>query len=223
MSTDHLRGFPLFADLADDDLETLAGLVRERKYRDGMYVFAEGDPVEAVYFVRSGMVKAARNDAEGREQIVSILVPGDFFPHVGFLDGGPAPATATTVGATTLGLINRKDFSTLLTLHPRLTMSLLAVMERRIRGLQEQVKDLGLMTAPSRVGRILLRLCRQVGTDRGGRRLLRLDLSQQDLANMAGVSRETVSRLMSEYRKDGIISGEGGELLIDEKRLEKLV
>ncbi|HEY3313674.1 MAG TPA: Crp/Fnr family transcriptional regulator [Bacillota bacterium] len=220
---DDLRSFPLFSDLTQADLAALGALVRERRYRDGMYVFAEGDPVEAVYFVKSGMVKAARTDAEGREQIVSVLTNGDFFPHVGFLDGGPAPATATTVGATCLGLVGRKDFSALLTEHPQLTMGLLAVMERRIRGLQEQVRDLGLMTAPSRVGRILLRLAGQIGVDQGHRRLLRLELSQQDLANMAGVSRETVSRILGEFRRDGIIAGEAGELLIDVRTLEELV
>ncbi|MHB8946687.1 MAG: Crp/Fnr family transcriptional regulator, partial [Bacillota bacterium] len=72
----YLPKFPLFSDLSEVDLAKVASLIRERKYRDGMYVFAEGDPVEAVYFVKSGLVKAFRTDAEGHEQIVNLLVPG---------------------------------------------------------------------------------------------------------------------------------------------------
>ncbi|MHB0885590.1 MAG: Crp/Fnr family transcriptional regulator [Bacillota bacterium] len=219
----YLPKFPLFSDLSEVDLAKVASLIRERKYRDGMYVFAEGDPVEAVYFVKSGLVKAFRTDAEGHEQIVNLLVPGDFFPHVGFLDGGPAPATAVTVGETCLGLVNRRDFMGLLSQHTSITVQLLAAMDKRIRGLQEQIKELGLLTAPSRVGRILLRLAEQIGEDRGGLKVLRLGLSQQDMASMAGVSRETVSRLLSEFRREGVVTGEGNQLMIDVKRLEKMV
>ena len=223
MIRQYLRNFPLFADLSETDLAKVEELVRNRQYRDGMYVFAEGDPVEAVYFVKSGMVKASRTDDEGREQIVNLLVAGDFFPHVGFLDGGPAPANTVTVGETSLGLINRRDFMALLGQHPSITARLLAVMDRRIRGLQEQVKELGLLTAPSRVGRILLRLAQQIGESRGDLKVLHLGLSQQDVANMAGVSRETVSRLLSEFRREGIITGDSNELVVDVKRLEKMV
>ncbi len=219
----YLPKFPLFSALSEADLAKVAALIRERKYRDGMYVFAEGDPIEAVYFVKSGMVKASRTDDEGHEQIVNLLVPGDFFPHVGFLDGGPAPATAITVGETCLGLVNRRDFMALLGEHPSITGQLLAAMDKRIRGLQDQVKELGLLTAPSRVGRILLRLAEQIGEDRGGLKVLRLGLSQQDVASMAGVSRETVSRLLSEFRREGVVTGEGNQLVVDVKRLEKMV
>lgn len=219
----YLTNFPLFSGLSEDDLGKVAALIRERTYRDGMYIFVEGDPVEAVYFIKTGMVKASRTDDEGHEQIVNLLVPGDFFPHVGFLDGGPAPATTVAVGQTCLGLVNRRDFMALLGEHPTITGQLLATMERRIRGLQEQVKELGLLTAPSRVGRLLLRLAEQVGEDRGGLKALRLGLSQQDMASMAGVSRETVSRLLSEFRREGIVTGEGNELVVDVKRLEKMV
>ncbi len=223
MVREYLRSFPLFADLAEADLTKVGELVRQRKYREAMYVFAEGDPVEAVYFIQSGMVKASRMDDEGHEQIVNLLVPGDFFPHVGFLDGGPAPATTVTVGETILGLLNRRDFMALLGEHPSITARLLAAMDKRLRGLQDQVKELGLLTAPSRVGRILLRLAQQIGEDRGELKVLHLGLSQQDVASMAGVSRETVSRLLSEFRREGIVSGEANQLVIDVKRLTKMV
>ncbi len=104
-----LRQIALFGGASEDILRPLLPLVRERRYRKDMYVFLEGEPVEAVHVIRSGLVKAATTDEAGREQIISLLRPGDFFPHVGFIEGGEYPATAQAMEDTELLLIRREE------------------------------------------------------------------------------------------------------------------
>lgn len=221
-----LKRTELFEGFDEEELAAIAGLMRPRHYRRGMYVFLEGEPVEAVYFVESGSVKAFTTDAEGREHILSILGPGDFFPHVGFLDGGPAPGTAQALEEAALWVVERREFYRLLTERPGLAVRMVAVLSGRIRRLQAQVRELATRSVHQRVAEALLRLADQHGTPHplpGAPRAvwLAIRLSHQELAGLVGTARETVSRSLSELRRAGLLATERGHLvLVDPERLK---
>ncbi len=216
---ERLKRTPLFEGLTDDELAHVAALMRPRRYRRGMFVFVEGDPVEAVYFIESGSVKASTTGPDGREHIISVLGPGDFFPHVGFLDGGPAPGTAEALEDCSLWVIRRADFYRLLTENPVLAVRMVAVLSARIRRLQMQLRDLATQSVPARVAQALLNLCHQHGAlapSPGAPQAVRIELalSHQDLAALVGTTRESVSRVLSGFRKAGLVSLEQGRFVV---------
>lgn len=216
-----LRKNPLFKDLHEEDLQKIAAIIRERHYRRQMLVFLEGEPLDAVYFLRRGSVKVYTAGADGREQILNILGPGDFFPHIGLLEGGTYPATAETLDEVELGLLRREEFQQLLREHPDIAIRLLEVMGEKLRGLQMQVKDMGLRNVPGRLASVLLRLAERYGepVDDGVR--IPLELTHQELANIAGTSRESVSRALAAFRKEGAIRMQDTSIVIvDTGKLE---
>ena len=222
-----LRRTKLFEGLDDGDLASIAPLLHRRRYRRGMFIFLEGEPVDAVYFIESGSVKAFTLDAEGKEHILNVMGPGTFFPHVGFLDGSPAPGTAQALEDTTVWAMERAAFYRLLTQQPELAVRMVAVLGAHIRRLHAQLRELGTQAVPARLAQVLMRLCRQYGEAaprEGAPRAVRipLHLSHQDLASMAATTRETVSRLLSAFRRAGLIRVEEGQLVIsDPAKLEE--
>lgn len=221
-----LRRTDLFEGLEEAELAAIAELLRRRQYRRGMFVFLEGEPVEAVYFVESGSVKASTVDEHGREHVLNVLGPGAFFPHVGFLDGGPAPATAQALEDCTLWAMQREAFYALLMQRPAMAVRMVAVLGRHIRRLHQHLREMGAQAVPARLARVLLRLARQLGepapADGGPAAVrIRVHLSHQDLAGMAATTRETVSRLLAIFRRAGVVHVEQGRIVIDDPaRLE---
>jgi len=218
---DVLRRTGLFEGLDEGQLAAVAALLHRRQYRRGMFVFLEGEPVDAVYFVESGSVKASTMDAEGREHVLSVLGPGTFFPHVGFLDGGPAPATAQALEDTTVWVMERAAFYALLIREPQIAVQMVAVLGRHIRRLHAQLREMGMQAVPARLARVLLRLARQLGEPvptegRPAAVRIRVHLSHQDLAGMAATTRETVSRMLAVFRRAGLVRVERGRIVIDD-------
>jgi len=225
-----LQTFPAFAALSRPQLESIAALAHERHYLPDMFVLVEGEPVEAVYFIWNGFVKATRTATDGREQIISVLGPGDFFPHVGFLDGGPAPGTVHTLSPVTLNVIRRSDFIRLLHESSDAALAIIGVLEKRIRVLQNQLVDMGIKSVSARLAGLLLEMAaphtpgaardeemttahaavRLAGAASGAavpapRLVVNVHLSRQELAAMIGATRETVSRTLNDFRRAGVI------------------
>lgn len=211
---DVLRRNPLFQDLHDEDLRAIASIVRERHYRRQMLVFLEGEPLDAIYFIRKGSVKVYTTGSDGREQILNILGARDFFPHVGLLEGGVYPATAETLEDIDLGLLRREEFRQLLREHPDIAIRLLEAMGEKLRGLQNQVKDMGLRNVPGRLASLLLRLAERHGEPAPDGVRIPLELTHQEFANLAGTSRESVSRALTSFRKEGCIRMDDAHIVI---------
>ncbi len=219
-----LQAFPAFAALARPHLEQLAAIARERSYRPDMFVLVEGEPVEAVYFIRSGFVKATRTGADGREQIVSVLGPGDFFPHVGFLDAGPAPGTVHTLSPLVVAVLHRVDFVRLLRENGEVALSIISVLEKRIRLLQNQLVAMGIKSVPARLAGLILEMAAPGAGDKSQRPVVNVHLSRQELAAMIGTTRETVSRTLSDFRRAGMIDfqPDGSIVIVDAATLKNL-
>lgn len=200
-----MKQIPLFADLNEEELKKIADLAITKRYRKNMYIFLEGEPGTAFYFVKSGTIKLFQVLEDGREKILHFVREGDIFAEVVLFDGGPYPATAQTIEDTEVGCIINEDMEELLRRNGEMAVKILKVMSRRLRQAQNHIRDLALKGAYGRLASALLNLAEEYGKDKGGNVLIDLGLSQQELANLIGTSRETVARILSEFRRLGAI------------------
>ncbi|HDY70032.1 MAG TPA: Crp/Fnr family transcriptional regulator, partial [Actinobacteria bacterium] len=173
------------------------------------------------YLVRSGKVTVYKPSRDGREQIQVILVAGQIFGDVPDFDGGPYPATAATMEDSEIYLIRRDDFHQLLRSHPEISIKVIQVLGQRLRQSMELVRDLSFKQVPHRLAGLLLRLARDEGRDSGEGVLVDLSMSRQEIAEVVGTSRETVTRELKKMEKAGMIRIDRRMVtIIDEGRLK---
>lgn len=220
VNLEYLQRIPFFEGLDEHQLAELAPLVSQRRYPKNAVVFHEGDPVETIYFLDTGLVKVYSITDDGREQTLNLLRPGDFFPHVGFLEGGSYPATAQAIQDSRIAAVRRTELLELLQHNGHVAVQLLKAMGRRINSLQQRVKDLTHRNLHARVAMILLRLAEEHGSPAPEGSALNIHITHQELANLIGAARESVSRTLGEFKKDGFIGIDtSGRLLINKRAL----
>lgn len=220
-NVEYLKKIYLFAGLSDDELEEIALLALERKYQKGRIIFVEGEPGDAIHFLKSGLIKVSKQDGEGREHTLHYVNPGDVFAEVVLFDAGGYPATAEVVEDAEVGLIRNRDMDRVLIKNPGMTLEMLKIMARRLRNAQQQIMDLALKDTTRRLAGLLLKLAEEHGVKRDNGVLISLPLTNQELANLAGTSRETVNRILSEFRRRKaitVIKQEG--IVVNKAKLE---
>ena len=195
----------LFRDLPREDLERIAELAVERRYERGEYVFMEGQTREAIYFVEKGLIKVFKVDEEGPEQIVNIIGPPQMFPHVGFFDNSPYPGTAEVLTPATLWSIRSTRLDEFMTTNPQMMKRLMGIMGQRIRQMQSKLQELALFDAHQRVEALLRHFCEEYGHEDTDGIHLKLPVTHTELAQMVGMSRESVNRIWNQLRRDGIL------------------
>jgi len=212
--TDFLLKIPLFSELSADQQSCLAQVIFERQYRKNQIVFGEGDPGEALFFLKQGKVKLTKTTADGREQILAFRGPGDVFAEVVLFDGGPYPATAEVIDDAQIGIIHNQDIERIILEHADIAVSLLRIMSKRLRQAQVSLKDIALKDVYGRLASTLLKLAGEHGVQANGRITIGLNLTHQDLANLIGTSRESVNRVISEWRKEGVVEANRGKITL---------
>jgi CRP/FNR family transcriptional regulator/CRP/FNR family cyclic AMP-dependent transcriptional regulator len=224
--TDLLKGVDLFSPLTDAQIGTIAQLAMEKSYAKNDVILIEDDPSNQSFFlIAEGQVKVTLTSEDGREAQLAGLVEGDFFGEMSLLDGEPRSATVKAVTASRLLTIRRDDFLNTLRQHPDLALALLGEMSRRLRKSNRQISSLALMKAYGRVASTLLQLMEERGVrtkTQDGRPIIviRDRPTQQVLAEMAGTTRETISRMFKEMERRGAIASSGKDLFIlQESRL----
>ena len=218
---DYLRQTPVFSGLSDEELEEIVPLVVKRRLRRDTVVFHEGDPGSAFYLVKTGRVKIYKSSAYGREQVLSILGDGQIFGDVPTFDGGPYPATAATMTEAEIYLIRREDFQGILRRHPEIALKVIQVLGARLRQSLELIRDLSFKQVPHRLAGLLLRMAREHGEQTAAGTLIPLSLSRQDLADIVGTSRETVTRELKKMERAGLLKVNRRQIIIlDHERLE---
>ncbi|WP_366921972.1 Crp/Fnr family transcriptional regulator [Metallumcola ferriviriculae] len=215
-----LRQIHVFAGLNDEELDQLAAIVLFRPYRKGMFIFMESEPGDALFFVQQGRIKLSKTLADGREHILHFVGEGQIFAEVLLFDDGPYPATAEVMTDATIGIIRNKDLDIFLRTHPDTSLKILKVMSRRLRKAQMQIRDLALKDTFGRLMSTLVKLAGEYGKETEEGLLIDISLSQQELANMIGASRETVSRSLNDLKKSNVIDFNRQCILI--KNMEKL-
>ncbi len=218
-----LRQLPFFKDLPDAAIPAISPLFREQGYEPGQTIFFAGDPATRLYVVAAGKVKVLRHALTGQEVVLDILLPGEFFGSLPVLGEDVYPDTAQAHTTCCILTITGDDFRQILQRYPPVSLALLEVVSARLRDAQGVIHQLSAAPVESRVAATLLALGEKAGEQRGSELLIQLPLTRQDLADMTGATLETVSRVMSQFRKQKLVrSGRGWVAIIDEKRLSEL-
>ncbi|NOY53428.1 MAG: Crp/Fnr family transcriptional regulator [Deltaproteobacteria bacterium] len=200
-----LQKIPFFTSLKEEELRTILPFLEEKQTRKGEILFHEGEPGRRLYLIRMGQVKVFKLSEGGKEKILRVFGPGDFFAELPLLDGGNYPASAEALSAATLLSLSRKNFLDILKKYPVITGKIYEIVGNRLRHFTTVVTDLTLKDASRRLAGFLLeKAAQQVHLSQGQVRFP-LGLTHQEIASLIGTARETVSRSLKQLQSDGII------------------
>jgi CRP-like cAMP-binding protein len=202
----------LFAGLDGEALDELSRQSRLRSYRRGELVFLEGDPGDSLMTVVSGLVKVYVTSARGDDLVLATVGPGESFGELSLIDGRGRSATAETVEASSLLIVDRAGFVDLLRRRPELVERLLHNLGALVRRLTDQAGDLVFLDLPGRIAKLLLGLADASGA--GEHADIEVPFSQSDLAHMVGASRQTVNQVLRTFQALGYIEVSGRTLRI---------
>ncbi|MFC1731253.1 Crp/Fnr family transcriptional regulator [candidate division KSB1 bacterium] len=215
MQYEFLQRVPMFAELEMEEIKKLADCLQLKHFKRDTLVVLETDEGSTLYIIVNGKVKISRMSDSGKEVILAILGEGDFFGEMSLLDGLARSANVTTTKDSELYLLKREDFLRLLKENPHIGISLLRELAIRLRKSDMQIKSLSLFDATGRVGSALIQLAEDSGTIKDGTVHLSSLPSQKDLSNMSGTSRETISRVLKVFIKEGMITKSKNNLYIN--------
>jgi len=211
---DLLQSVSLFFDLSEKELGYIEEKMVSRRYENGNYIFLEESEGEQCFFVAKGSVKVTRLSKDGREVILTMLNAGDFFGEMSLLDGESRSANVIALEETEVLTLNREDFLVVLHDYPTIAIQLVKEMAGRLRKSDRQIASLSLSDAEKRITMCIIRFADDQGVIKNGKVSIPKTPIQQDIANMAGTSRETVSRALSILEKENLIERNGRELII---------
>ena len=216
-TTATLEPVGLLAFLSAEELAALSARVRRRRYPKGAVIFLEGDPGASLYVVETGRVKIALTSPDGKELVIRVLDPGEFFGEMALLDGEPRSADAIAVEDCRLMLVHRDDFVRFLEAHPQAAVRLLAALSRRLRRATRQQQEAATLDVGARVASALLRLAEEHGAPAAsgsGEIAVTTPLTQTQLAGMVGVTRESVNKWLRFYERRGLVRWQKGRLTV---------
>ena len=210
------------AGLNEQATQDLLSAMTPLRLERGDELFHEGDPGDRLYVITEGKVKLGRTSSDGRENLLAILGPGEMFGELSLFDPGPRTATATAVAETQMVGLTNDQLHSYVARHPNVALTLLAALARRLRRTNESVADLVFTDVPGRVAKALLELSGRFGRPVEDGVLVAHDLTQEELAQLVGASRETVNKALADFATRGWIKLEArAVLLIDLDRLRR--
>lgn len=211
---DFLKNVPLFSELDDGELRQLASVIREQHYKKHATIVHVDDPGSALYILKSGLVKITIEDQHGYEMILRMLYPTDFFGEMSLLDGEPRSATVTAQEPSEVLTIAREHFLNIIEKSPKILLKMTTVLSKRLRKANELIHSLAFFDVYGKVARVLLNLAAERGrvTEQGT--VIDMRLTQQELAELAGMTRETMARTLREFQQAGCIRVESGIISI---------
>ncbi|HEY3736992.1 MAG TPA: Crp/Fnr family transcriptional regulator [Jatrophihabitans sp.] len=219
---DILRRAGIFQGVDPDAIEALAKEFNTIEAPRGTTLFNEGDPGESLFIVIAGKVKLGRRSPDGRENLVAVMGPSDQFGELSLFDPGPRTATATVVTDARLAVLPKEALVAWVRDRPEIAMQLLRVLGRRLRRTNTMLADLIFVDVPGRVAKQLLQLAQRFGSLEGGQLRVTHDLTQEELAQLVGASRETVNKALADFASRGWLRLEGKSVVIlDRERLAK--
>ncbi|CAG1015909.1 Crp/Fnr family transcriptional regulator [Geobacter sp.] len=211
-----LRTIPLFASLPPEDIDALSRLIEIRSFPKNRTILHEADTSNYMYLVLAGKVRVVQNGANGTEQVLAIHRKGAFFGEMALLDGRTSPATLIAHEDATVGLIDRPAFNSQILTNDRMLRQIIAVLCARLRESWFLMKLSRFGSAEQKIRGVLKYLGTQYGVDDSRGKILTIKLTHRIVAGYASVSRETVSRILSRFSRDGEI-----ELLTSRRMLLK--
>lgn len=213
-----LKKSPLFSELAADDLAVVADISTIKKYAKGEAVFSEGEPAAKLFILNSGRIEIFKLSAEGKKQIIRIVLPGEVFAEAAMFSGETYPAYADAATDCELLCIAQEEFLDLLKRNPELSLRLLGALSKLLRGFTGVIEDLCLRDVPSRLAKFLLD--RSIKENRD---FFQLDMKMGDLAQKICTVNETLSRTLRKMRVKGVIDVRGKTInILDKEALQKI-
>ena len=210
-----LKAVPFFTQLNDRELDVVRAVAAEKTYPKNAVVLTEGEMGDSLYMIQSGKVKVFIGDEDGREIILKILGPGDFFGEMSMIDKQARSASVNTSEPSTFLVLTHAAFEKCVEEAPRIGNMVMRMLAQRVREADRKIGTLALMDVYGRVASTLLEL--SVYTN--GKLMVAEKLSQQDLANMVGASREMVNRILKDLSERGFISIESKTITIINREL----
>jgi CRP/FNR family transcriptional regulator, cyclic AMP receptor protein len=219
-----LSSVPLFHEVPERALDIAASVVQLRTFEPQSIIFQEGDVGEALYILVAGLVKLSKVDLGGYEKTLAILQPPEFFGEMALLATKTRSATAVSLSEVRAFLLFQDDFNKLIQTFPAVSLNLTTTLAQRLRGMDDEAQILSYKDAQGRVAFVLLRLYRGgvIELSENGEALVRL--THQELANLAGTSRETVTRALKVLEHEGVILTRPKEIIVtDIQGLEEIL
>ena len=219
-----LKHIRLFDGISPSDMQEMEKITRMEEVKKRQPLYLTGDPSRNVYLLKRGRVKIANTAPSGKEVTFDILEPGEVFGELDAMEDAPRSTSAETLDDALICVIPRKDFDQYLAMHPNVTIKLTKLIGLRLKKIQSRVEDLVFRDVPARLAHLLSELSKTEGVaDKQGIRL-KVKLTHQEMANLIGCSRETVSTTMGQFRDDGLIQMDGRTItIVNEKGLSKLL
>lgn len=211
------ESIPLFARLGESDRQELERHSIELPCHKGDYIFREGDPAEWFHIVKEGTVKCVKSSPQGREITLKVLMPGDLFCcEASAFNGSAHPGCAQAMGEAKIVKIDRKILLDMLQRNPESAIEIISYLGDRLREAQDNAKALALYSAERRLASLLVNLATRAATSEPDGHRLHVHLTRQDFADMAGLTVETTSRIMSRFKKAQLIKGTARRLVISD-------
>ncbi len=208
-----LKYVPIFSEIDAQMLARIEEVGIVRNYKKDMIILDETNEGTGLFIVTKGEVKVTRNDSEGREIILSILGEYEYFGEMSLLDGNHPSANVVAMGDTELFYIGREEFMQLIEYNPKITYALLEGLIRRLRAADDKIKSLSLLKAEGKIVAAIIQIAETSGKMKQG--LVEVELPyQHEIANIAGTSRETVSRILHSLERKGIVQLDGSKIKI---------
>ncbi|HEU5249629.1 MAG TPA: Crp/Fnr family transcriptional regulator [Thermoanaerobaculia bacterium] len=212
----------LFKSVSDPDVQRIALLCTERRYPQGATIFSEGDPGDAMFIVREGLVKLVSVSEKGAETILHILKPDQIFGELLFAEEKRAfNAIASTDVLVTI--IPRKSFEEILASFPAVARNFIRLLSRRLARVKQEFAGFGHTWSYQRLGRVLLQLGKEHGVDTPRGTVIPVRLTHEDLANLIGNTRETVTTQINKFRRLGLVKREGRHFVVNTRLLTKFL
>jgi len=210
---DTLKDITLFSGIDDESLQYLEKVAVKKTFPKNTILFSKGDETDSLYIIKSGMVKAIIVDEEGKEMILSIHRPGEYFGEMSLIDKEPRSATLITKEPTQLLIIHRKDFMKVFNSNPDMVYDLFRILLKRLRKSTDKVENFAFKDVYGRVANILNQFAKPVADEW----VIEDKLTHSEIANMIGSSREMVSKILKELTDGGYISTDKKQITIHKK------
>lgn len=214
------KKIPIFSALNDEELKEIQHYLTKENFKKKQEIFSEGDPSDWFYILISGKVKITKMSVDGREIIIELISPPDFFGGFAVLKGFPYPANAVAMEDSNVIKISRHNLLKIIDRFPNVMYDMTANLGDRIREFHDTLKNIALERVESRIAALLLKLADKTGEKKDKTILINMRLTKQDIAEMVGTTVETTIRVMSKFKKSGFIDDKDGKVLI--KNLEAL-
>jgi CRP/FNR family transcriptional regulator, cyclic AMP receptor protein len=214
-----LRSIPLFAELTPQELASVGALARVASYGVREAVVNQGDSAQALFAIIRGRLKVVACGPDGRDTVLGIMAEGEVFGEVALIDGGTRSATCTAIEPCELLVIDRERFLELLQESPKISVKLLVVLAKRLRRLSQRSEDAAFLDVPSRLARSLLDLAQRFGErprEQSKDIWITLKLSQQELGDLVGATRESINKHLNDWTRQGILRLQAGRMIISD-------